>query len=383
MTVKRKRIVDVAATATTSDAVGTNYMLLDGPNGEKKVPANLFPLPYIGGSGITVSGRVISADTSVVATKTDLAAKQDTIADLADIRAGATAGSTAVQTETDPVFGASAAGGITSTDVGRWNRSLEVKNITSGTYDIDNADTSALYTVNTAVGSLSNAPVGLSGASSVLVSKEQANVQQVLLNRSGIYFRPGEVSGSSVTWGRWSRPLSDIQRVHLDYTATTDENYREIYCFGRESDWPKPDMLKVIVSRVDTNFDISVAIPGTSDLVGAKNRSNTFHSYGAVTSSSGNDSKVTTTSPDMYEHLNNSVTSSGTESFANFAFKPGGSNNGHGLVDSEIVYWKLDGQDNPVRTVHLHIRLFYTSIQQSSSQYIQSYGELQYWDDNR
>lgn len=49
------------------------------------------------------------------------ATKQDVISDLDDIRSGAAAGATALQTETDPVFSASAAAGIKSTDISAWN----------------------------------------------------------------------------------------------------------------------------------------------------------------------------------------------------------------------------------------------------------------------
>lgn len=49
--------------------------------------------------------------------------KQDVISDLATIRSGAQAGATALQsyTETDPVFSASAAAGISSSDITNWN----------------------------------------------------------------------------------------------------------------------------------------------------------------------------------------------------------------------------------------------------------------------
>lgn len=49
--------------------------------------------------------------------------KQDAISDLATIRSGAQAGATALQsyTETDPVFSASAAAGISSSDITNWN----------------------------------------------------------------------------------------------------------------------------------------------------------------------------------------------------------------------------------------------------------------------
>lgn len=45
------------------------------------------------------------------------ATKQDVINDLEDIRSGAAAGATALQTETDPIFSSSVAAGIKSTDI--------------------------------------------------------------------------------------------------------------------------------------------------------------------------------------------------------------------------------------------------------------------------
>ena len=53
--------------------------------------------PISAGNGIDITDDVVSVDTSVVATQTDLAGKQDTISDLATIRSGAAAGATAVQ----------------------------------------------------------------------------------------------------------------------------------------------------------------------------------------------------------------------------------------------------------------------------------------------
>lgn len=50
-----------------------------------------------------------------------IAGKQAIIDDLDDIRSGAAAGATALQSETDPVFSASAAAGIKSTDITAWN----------------------------------------------------------------------------------------------------------------------------------------------------------------------------------------------------------------------------------------------------------------------
>lgn len=56
-----------------------------------------------------------------------LAGKQDTIDDLSDIRSGAAKGATAVQTETDPVYSASPAAGITSADITNWNNKTDTK----------------------------------------------------------------------------------------------------------------------------------------------------------------------------------------------------------------------------------------------------------------
>lgn len=54
---------------------------------------------YTEGTGITLSGNTISADTDVLATKADLNSKQNVIVDLPQIRSGASAGATAVQPE--------------------------------------------------------------------------------------------------------------------------------------------------------------------------------------------------------------------------------------------------------------------------------------------
>jgi len=60
-------------------------------------------------SGIT-SAKVTTYDGYA----SQIAGKQNTIDDLEDIRSGAALGATALQTETDPIFSASAAAGITS-----------------------------------------------------------------------------------------------------------------------------------------------------------------------------------------------------------------------------------------------------------------------------
>ena len=70
--------------------------------------------------------------------KTAIDAKQDTISDLATIRSGAALGATALQsyTETDPVYSASAASGITSSNITSWNGKAEkIAEINHGTSD--------------------------------------------------------------------------------------------------------------------------------------------------------------------------------------------------------------------------------------------------------
>lgn len=58
---------------------------------------------------------------------TAISGKQDTISDLSTIRSGAAKGATAVQEETDPVFGASPAAGITANDITNWNSKTDTK----------------------------------------------------------------------------------------------------------------------------------------------------------------------------------------------------------------------------------------------------------------
>lgn len=70
------------------------------------------------------------------AKKSELSGKQDTISDLATIRSGAAKGATALQSESDPVFGASAASGITSNNITSWNGKAEkIAEINHGTSD--------------------------------------------------------------------------------------------------------------------------------------------------------------------------------------------------------------------------------------------------------
>ena len=85
--------------------------------------------------------------------------KQDVIDDLDEIREGAALGATAVQTETDPVFTASAAAGIAASDIATWNAkqaaltfdttptSGSTNPVTSGgVYTAVSANTSAIQT---------------------------------------------------------------------------------------------------------------------------------------------------------------------------------------------------------------------------------------------
>lgn len=80
--------------------------------------------------------------------------KQDVIQDLADIRSGAALGATALQsfTETDPVFSASAAAGITSTDITNWNgKTSNVGTITGITMNGASKGTSGVVDLGTVI----------------------------------------------------------------------------------------------------------------------------------------------------------------------------------------------------------------------------------------
>lgn len=90
---------------------------------------------FLDSTGLTYFWGKIKA---TFAKKSELAGKQDTISDLATIRSGAALGATAVQTETDPVYSASAAATITSLDITNWNG----KSNFSGSYnDLDDKPT--------------------------------------------------------------------------------------------------------------------------------------------------------------------------------------------------------------------------------------------------
>ena len=82
MAKKKKRITDEEMTATSADFTDSNFMLMDGGEGSKKVPMDLFAdqgHEYTAGNGIDITNDEISVDTDVVATKTDLETKQDTL----------------------------------------------------------------------------------------------------------------------------------------------------------------------------------------------------------------------------------------------------------------------------------------------------------------
>lgn len=79
---------------------------------------------YYGGASIDLSGYLTAEEIAeVYATIEDLDKKQDEISDLGAIRSGAEKGATALQSymETDPVFSASEAAGITASDIVNWN----------------------------------------------------------------------------------------------------------------------------------------------------------------------------------------------------------------------------------------------------------------------
>ena len=82
MAKKKKRIIDEEVTATSADFTDSNFMLMDGSEGSKKVPMDLFAdqgHEYTAGNGIDITDDTISVDTDVVATKTDLDSKQDNL----------------------------------------------------------------------------------------------------------------------------------------------------------------------------------------------------------------------------------------------------------------------------------------------------------------
>ena len=83
--------------------------------------------------------------------------KQDAINDLDSIRAGAALGATALQSETDPVFTASAAHGITSTDISNWNsKTSNVGTITGVTMNGASKGTSGVVNLGNVVTSVNN-----------------------------------------------------------------------------------------------------------------------------------------------------------------------------------------------------------------------------------
>ena len=78
-------------------------------------------------TGVTMNNEALEVNDGVVnlgnviTEHQDISGKQDVIDDLASIRSGAALGATALQTETEPQFNASAAKNITAEDVNAWN----------------------------------------------------------------------------------------------------------------------------------------------------------------------------------------------------------------------------------------------------------------------
>ena len=78
--------------------------------------------------------------------------KQAAINDLSDIREGAALGATALQSETDPVFSASVAAGITNNDISNWNsKTSNIGTITGITMNGASKGTSGVVDLGTVI----------------------------------------------------------------------------------------------------------------------------------------------------------------------------------------------------------------------------------------
>lgn len=107
------------------------------------------PAEYVTDTELTNKGYATTS-----AMNTALAKKQDTISDLTTIRSGAALGATALQsyTETDPVFSASVASGITSSDIDNWNnKTSNIGTITGITMNGASKGTSGVVNLGTVI----------------------------------------------------------------------------------------------------------------------------------------------------------------------------------------------------------------------------------------
>lgn len=159
-------IVDVLTesigTKLSKDEASANYLLKTAAETEylSKVDAvanyqpkgsylTEIPAEYVTDTELTNKGYATTSSMN-----TALGKKQDTITDLSTIRQGATLGATALQsyTETDPVFKASAAAGITSSDITNWNsKTSNTGTITGITMNGESKGTSGVVNLGTVI----------------------------------------------------------------------------------------------------------------------------------------------------------------------------------------------------------------------------------------
>lgn len=105
------------------------------------------PAEYVTDTELTAKGYATTS-----AMNTALAKKQDTITDLTTIRQGATLGATALQSESDPVFSASAAAEIQQSDIANWNsKTSNVGTITGITMNGESKGTSGIVNLGTVI----------------------------------------------------------------------------------------------------------------------------------------------------------------------------------------------------------------------------------------
>lgn len=138
---------------------------------------------YYGGASIDLSGYLTAEEIAeVYATIEDLGKKQDEISDLEAIRSGAEKGATALQSymETDPVFSASEAAGITASDIVNWNsKTSNVGTVTgvkiNGTVNNPSSGVVDLGTVITAHQDISGKLDAATAASTYLTKTDAAS----------------------------------------------------------------------------------------------------------------------------------------------------------------------------------------------------------------
>lgn len=110
--VSAQNATDGGLTVSGSPITSTGTLTIGHTNvlSSAQTTQGIYPIKYDKNGHITAAGTAFDPDT-----------KQDTIDDLDDIRSGAEAGATALQSESDPVFTASPAYGIQSSDITNWN----------------------------------------------------------------------------------------------------------------------------------------------------------------------------------------------------------------------------------------------------------------------